>query len=205
MSLVNKLKNTGKALALAGILANPGCMLPAAAFIHGVAINSAAEKEAEGRRDAARIASQNNGEIVLDNGTASRFKDNTIYGELYVVSCNYFKDLDGNGLTQNEFFGIKSTFGKNEKINLFFACSEREFDELNYELLNSRGNIVEKFSLRNINRTWASYNSSEEELKKMFSDGKLPEGMVNNLSSGDYRAVFSSGNKAIAVLDFSVR
>src|SRR3989344_3698206 len=62
---LDKLKQGGKRAALAltlgsSLLYNSGCALPAAAFIHGVAINSAAETQAQAIRDAARMQTQAN-------------------------------------------------------------------------------------------------------------------------------------------------
>ena len=66
MDLVDKVKSAGRKTALAFtlgsslVLGGSGCALPAAAFIHGVAINNAAEKQAQATIKAAQIEADAN-------------------------------------------------------------------------------------------------------------------------------------------------
>lgn len=51
-----------------------------------------------------------------------------------IFTCNWAKDLDGDGVSFDEFFGIKRNFASSEKINLVIKSNLAQRDEVILEL-----------------------------------------------------------------------
>jgi len=108
---LDKLKQGGKRAALAltlgsSLLYNSGCALPAAAFIHGVAINSAAETQAQAIRDAARMQTQANQPQVNQPQVTYIPRQNRFF-----AAESYKGDLNGNGAFEfEEYDGVGDEF-----------------------------------------------------------------------------------------------
>ena len=120
-----------------------------------------------------------------------------------VASYNYRKDFDRNDSIRypNEYFGIKEDFGMNEKIGIVLHNNRDKFSEVTYQLLNSRGEIIDE---KTIYDSWfieVSYNISEEEAASLPQDKRSK---INRLEPGEYRAVWYSNGKLVTMWDFGV-
>ncbi len=64
--------------------------------------------------------------IIKIKRPGSRSGRNTGIGTVF--TCNWYRDLDGNGISFNEFNGIKKSFNKNEKIEIVGVYGTRLWD-----------------------------------------------------------------------------
>ena len=149
MSLTEKLKRTGRRLALTGMLGSSLYISGCEALILGVAIRGAAEVQADAIRDAARIQSQQNKEKVIyvkDGKTYAsreameriiRFGENKLEDKFFV--CNNFKgDLNNNEIEDpNEYEGYnKEKYTAAELVSIIGFIYNRAGAKLSIRVLD---------------------------------------------------------------------
>ena len=128
MDLVDKVKSAGRKTALAFtlgsslVLGGSGCALPAAAFIHGVAINNAAEKQAQATIKAAQIEADANQQQRNYVQQPIQPKSNNQKQNDFFTYRSFRGDLNNNGLYDKDEF-----IGQNEEEfevdqNFGFGC-----------------------------------------------------------------------------------
>ena len=231
MGLVDKIKESGKKLALAGVLGSSlylsGCLTtPQEAgrlFIKPIFTGDFDEWNKQGQmsqqgNNNQNSSSQGNGKGNNQNNNVqsrqlvqedSNYKAGTPFGDLHIVSCNYIKDFNGDGTIcyPNEYVGIKNTFSSNERITISLR-SNKVFNSLRAEILNSNGKRVDESGvLKDVYGLSVSYNLNEDELVKIREqrpDGKIPDDAVLTLVQGNYRIIWYSNNNLVAMKDFEV-
>ena len=132
MSLIDKIKNTGKRLALVGMLTSPLYTSGCAAFILGVAIKSHGDAQAEAIRDAARISNEKSHNDMVPIIEKDRF-----------FVCNDYSDLNNDGFLDmsRELVGEKNTFSTGEKINFLASFPNGKGCYINFKLYNLDSDI----------------------------------------------------------------
>ncbi len=182
MSLTDKIKNTGKRLALVGMLTSPLYTSGCAALILGIAIKSHGDAQAEAIRDAARIK---NGDENYNNQIPLMEKD-----RFFV--CNDYTDLNNDGFLDmsRELVGEKNTFSTGEKINFLASFPNGKGCYINFKLYNLDSDI--KKELKNSDFLLDKNN--------LFVNVGYPKG----LSKGNYIGFWKVngekvGNKVIEV------
>lgn len=225
MGLVDKLRESGKRakiLALAGVLGSsvylsgcagielgplkPGPLHPSRLLFDGTVFSN--QNQQQQTTNSYGNVPNNDSRFIGARDPHDRLS--TPFGNLLVVSCNYTKDFNRNNKIDypEEFVGIKNEFSTEEliEVRLFVIASamDREtFPEITYQLLNNRGELLENFSHMNMYSSGGLYGQKEEDIKKEYSDGKMLKG-INKLSPGNYRAVWYSEGKFVAMHDFRV-
>ena len=207
MRLTDKVKNFGKALGIAGVLASPvynsGC-LPLA-VVGGAAIvakgnRDAAELEARSRENAAqieadsRIQSQDGNRYNLNiNNGDKHLRYGTPFGNLVEVSCNYIEDFNKSKRTEypDDFAGIKDSFSLNEKVTVYFG-SDRTLDNIEYKVLNTNGEVIKTNKGRNCASCTLIFNDKKVDSESMRID------------SGSYKVLWYLNDQLIATSDFIV-
>lgn len=198
MNLTNKLKKTGKVLALAGMLANPvydsGCV--PVALVTGAAIvakgdRDAAEIEAKSREDAAEIEARARRDAAEIEANANR------------PQIVYVPQQTGIS-RQNRFFAAKRYKGDLNRDNAF-----------NFEEYDGAGNIFEPnqpilFAAEIVNREGAilettCYKLESHNLKPLLQPDRLNilwdyytfYSAYNGLSEGTYCCTYKIGDETI--------
>lgn len=204
MALKDKLRKAGIGLGLAGVLGASGC----GATIAGLGVlrgNPAAV--AFGQGITALEAAEAGKTQVNINGGNGQNTQNTLFGNLIIVSCNYIRDFNLNGFLDypEDYVGIKRGFYPEERIIVYMGTFSSEcFGDLKYELLNNKGEVIENLGKKNARSLFALYNETEAKTRESWPNG-IPKGQVNYLEEGDYRAVWYSGNRLVGMLDFQIK
>ena len=211
MNLIDKLKNVGKVLSIVGIgLSSGGCIGTPRQMSNFIVKDFLGLKGLPD--DTTNVNYVNQQQISAQNNVHSRqsvqedfnYETKSLFEDLDIVSCNYFQDFNNDhSITYpDEYFGIKDTFNSNEKITLSLLSNKR-FREITIELLDCNGKRIERVSHKGLYGIRTVYNLDEVELKEICPNG-LPEGMINKLPSGNYRAVWYSEDRLVGVKDFRV-
>lgn len=195
---MNKKAKAGLAgLVVGGSALSSGCV-PAAIIAVGEVI--AADEQAR----ATRYAANRNYEATvraaqIQSGSSTVSSPNNQFGYLTFATCNYFKDFNGNNIADypQDFVNIKNTFQPNEQITVI-CLSDKRFQDISYELLDSRGSVVEKFEDSKKHGISAMYNFASEGIQN------ISPGQVDRLAPGAYRAVWRSQGKLVGTLDFKI-
>ncbi|MDO8508525.1 MAG: hypothetical protein Q7S27_02455 [Nanoarchaeota archaeon] len=233
MGLIEKIKNGGRKLFLAGALGSgmyaSGCLATGTPQQHsnflfrdilgfpGIDENSnqgGNTQNNQNNHNNQKSAQRNRGNKSQE-AVSTRKEDLTIqyppiktspdFGQFVVIAYNYDRDFNNNGAYDypTDFSGIKKVFSKGERIELGLLFFGNNLSTVKYELLNKNGTVLESFS-HSKSRINGIYNLPEEELKKIRESGIQINGEVETLSPGDYRAVWTSNGKLIDMLDIKV-
>lgn len=118
------------------------------------------------------------------------------FGGIIVGAFNYVEDFNNNGRLDypEEYIGMKDAFEPGEKINVRLNSAKR-ISDLSYKLVNQEGEISDSFSLK------------EENLKDSYGINRLynAEGADKELPSGEYHAVWYSGDEMVAKWEFNIK
>ncbi len=181
MSLTNKLKNTGKALALTGMLASPvynsGCV--------PVALVTSAAIIAKGNRDAAETIANAN------QNRQNRQTGNELKAFFYTLNC-YKGDLNNNN-----HMDLEEIEGFNKEI---FKTAERI--EFGFEIYNGFGKMLnftfyKKDNLEKIDAPGQLYINSNSYTGRRHI-------LRSPLTPGKYMGSFEIGNQTFGVKEIEI-
>lgn len=202
MTLIDKLmslKEKGKKAALAGILLTSGCANWEPGPLHPSEIIWGDRFKKDDGPKYSNPPQKEDPHIKYE----PRFG-----GHLYIVSCNFIKDVNNDKFITypDEYFGIKESFNKGERIDISLGTCGKKFDDIEYILvdINNNNREIEKNRKENVASWGCIYNATESELEKRYPNGKLPEGQINELKQGNYRVIWCSKGEIVATWDFRV-
>lgn len=135
------------------------------------------------------------------------YRLSTPFGDLVIASYNYCKDFDGDRRISfpQEHMGVKERFSPGERIQVSLMSMNSLFKELKYELFDERGEVIDTVTFSNTYGMFGTYNVSEQEIDSLLAVNKnMIRGKLDALGVGNYKAVWYSEGKFVAMWDFSV-
>jgi hypothetical protein len=101
------------------------------------------------------------------------------------IVCNYVYDVNGNGVLDipEDFHGVKTNFGIDEKVTIYFGGS-KPINNPSYKLLDRNGDVVDQIS----------FDKPVPGIVQMFSPEDRTEKHL-----GKYRALLDDGHSPVSI------